>query len=276
MRPTYRHFAAALVATLTSYTLWGCQGGDVPMPANGPNSQSFSTNNALIRIVNGSPTAGVVSAGCPSTCVDIEVDGTFIARGVPYPAAPALDPFAILPYVSVPSGPVLIQIFQAGTNTLVFEPTTPLVLSAGKKYSFVLAGNAPLLPPAPPFFPGYLFNDGLFQSQLGQSMATFHNGSPNAGSQQFQVTCTACTGGGQHFGNPAGAGSIVGPVNLIPSANYTLGTTTTSIAASALNGANTGSVLPDPLGKPNVSIYLVDTLGGAGNFQVIGIEDSNG
>jgi len=280
MRLTYRHLAAAVVAALTSLTLSGCQGSDLPMPPNGPSGQSFSTNNALIRVVNGSPTAGIASAGCPSTCIDVVVDGSVIARGVPYPAASALDAFAILPYVSVPSGAVLIQIFQSGTSTPVFEPTTPLVLSAGKKYSFVIAGNAPLPPPAPAFFPGFLFNDGLFNSPFGGTMADFHNASPNAGSLQFFVTCTACTAGGQNIGSPVGVGGIAGPVSLVPSANYVFNASnaaTMSLAASALNGTNTGGVLPDPFGKPNVSIYAVDTAGlGSANFQLIGVEDSNG
>ena len=79
MRLTYRHLAAAVVAALTSLTLSGCQGSDLPMPPNGPSGQSFSTNNALIRVVNGSPTAGIASAGCPSTCIDVVVDGSVIA-----------------------------------------------------------------------------------------------------------------------------------------------------------------------------------------------------
>ena len=276
MRLSSRHLAAVFVATLSGVALAACQSSDVPMSPNGPNGQSFSTNNALIRIVNGSPTAGTSCLGGTTTCVDVSVDGTVIARGVPYPANASLDPFGILPYVSVPAGPVLIEIFQSGTTNLVFEPTAPLVLSANKKYSFVLGGNAPSLPPAPAFFPGFLFQDGLFNSTFGNSMATFHNASPNAGSQQFNVTCSACPAGGQNYGASSAPGVIVGPVNLVPSANYTLGTTTTSIPASALDGNNTGNVLPDPLGKPNVSIFLVDTVGGAGSFQVIGIEDTNG
>jgi hypothetical protein len=196
---------------------------------------------------------------------------------VPYPITSALNALAILPYVSVPSGPVLIQIFQSGTTNPVYEDTPPLVLSANNKYSFAIAGQAPLPPPAPPFFQGYLFKDGLFQAPFGGSMGDFHNASPNAGNVQFQVTCAGCTAGGQKIGGPSsGPGIIVGPVNLIPSSTYTLGTSTKSIPASQLNGLNTGSVLPDPFGKPNVNIYLVDTLGGAGNFQVIGVEDTNG
>lgn len=278
MRLTSRLFAAAVISVVAGVALTSCGGSDLPMPPNGPNPQSFSTNNALLRIVNGSPTAGSSCLGGTTTCIDVVVDGTVVARGVPYAASPALDSFAILPYVSVPSGPVLIQIFQAGTNTPVFEPTTPpgpLVLSANKKYSFVLGGNAPI--PPSPFFPGFLFNDGLFNSTFGETMADFHNASINAGGVQFLVTCTACPAGGENIGSIGqGPGKIVGPVSLIPSANYALGTSTTTLAASLLNGANTGGVLPDPFGKPNVSIYLVDTVGGGGNFQVIGIEDSNG
>jgi hypothetical protein len=280
MRPTLQHISAWAVAVLVSLSVASCTGIDTPMPPNGPDPQSFSTNNALIRIVNGSPTAGsaCVVGGQATTCIDVFVDGKLVAPGVPYPTVAALSPFAILPYVSVPAGPVLIQLFQSGTHTPVFEnapsPAPPLIVSAGKKYSFVLGGNAPV--PPDPFFAGYLFNDGLFNPLFGISMADFHNASINAGAQQFEVFCNACTTGGQQIGNPAAAGTIVGPVNLVPSGSYTLGTTTKQIAASTLNGLNTGSVLPDPFGKPNVSIYLVDTVGGAGNFQVIGIEDSNG
>jgi hypothetical protein len=276
MRLTSRLIAAAVISVMTGVALTSCGGSDLPMPPNGPNPQSFSTNNALLRIVNGSPTAGSACnvGGAPTTCIDVVVDGTTVARGVPYPVVSALDQFAILPYVSVPSGQALIQIYQAGTTKLLYG--LPVSVSANKKYSFVLAGQAPLPPPSPPFFQGYLFNDGLFNSTFGSTMADFHNASPNAVGVQFQVTCNACQAGGQPIGNPSqNAGAIVGPVSLIPSANYTLGTATQSIPASAL-GTNPGSVLPDPKGKPNVSIYLVDTVGGSGNFQVIGIEDSNG
>jgi hypothetical protein len=288
MRFRGRQLVAALLAALAGSALAACQVSDLPMPPNGPQNQFFSTNNALIRIVNGSPTAGSACTvgGQATTCVDIVVDGSTIARGVPYPTVSALNPFAILPYVSIPSGPVLIQIFQAGTSTPVFEPTAPLILSAGKKYSFVLGGNAPI--PPSPFFPGYLYNDGLFNSLFGNTMADFHNASPNAGSLQFFVTCASCPGGGQNIGNPVSVptapltGGMVGPVNLVPSSNYALGakngSATKTITATQLDGTNTGGVLPDPVGnKPNVSVYTVDLLGaGAANFQVIAVQDTNG
>ena len=284
MRPKFGQWAVPGVVALIGLILAACSGIDSPAPTNGPDQQSFSTNNSLLRIVNGSPTAGspCVVAGQATTCVDIVVDGKLVAANVPYPAVPAAQTqFAVLPYISIPSGAVLIQIYQSGTTNLVFEnPPPPLPqlgkLTAGKKYSFVLAGNAPVAPD--PFFNGFLFTDGLFNSQPGQVMADFHNASPNAGSQQFEVTCAACTSGGQTIGNPAGPGTIVGPVSLIPSGNYTLGTTTKQITAQSINGANVNNVLPDPTAptKPNVSIYLIDTVGGAGNFQVIGVEDQNG
>ena len=280
MRSDLRRWAVPAIVAAMALTTAACSGIDTPMPPNGPDNQFFSTNNSLIRIVNGSPTAGspCVVAGVSTTCIDVVVDGKLAAANVPYPASPALQPFGVLHYISVPSGSVLIQLFQAGTTTPVFEnppnPAPQLKLTAGKKYSFVLAGNAPVAPD--PFFTGYLFSDGLFNSQFGQVMADFHNASPNAGSQQFEVVCNACPAGGQKIGSPAGAGSSVGPVNLLPSGGYTLGTTTKQIPVSQINGADTSDVLPDPFGRPNVSIYLVDTLGGAGNFQVIGVEDQNG
>ncbi len=286
MRPLLRYWATAAAALVACVFAANCSGIDTPAPPNGPSSQSFSTNNALIRVVNGSPTAGsaCVVGGQATTCVDVYVDGKPVALGVPYPTIPALVPFAVLPYISVPSGPALVQIYQSGTSNLVFEPVPSpapslgapqITLSANKKYSLVLAGNAPIAPE--PFFPAYLFADGLFNSQFGQVMGDFHNASPNAGSQQFEVVCNACPAGGEKIGSSAvGPGSVVGPVNMIPSGGYTLGTTTKQIPASQINGTNTGNVLPDPFGKPNVNIYLIDTLGGSGSFQVIGVEDRNG
>lgn len=283
MRLSFQHLAAALAATLAGTVVAGCQGSDLPMPPNGPDSQFFSTNNALLRVVNGSPTAGspCTVAGQATHCVDVAIDGSIVARGVPYPTIPALDAFAILPYVSVPSGQALIQIYQSPTTpggpegSLVYG--LPATISANKKYSFVLAGQAPLPPPAPPFFQGYLFNDGLFNAVFGATMADFHNASLNAGGVQFQVTCASCTAGGEPIGKSnQGAGAIVGPVSLIPSSGYTLGTAAQSVSVAAINALDTGGVLPDPFGKQNVSVYLVDTVGGAGSYQAIAVEDTNG
>jgi hypothetical protein len=290
MRLTSRHFAATFAA-VTAAVLTACQSSDLPMPPNGPQGQGFSTNNALIRIVNGSPTAGspCTVAGQATTCVDVVIDGTRInpppgLPGFPYPTIPLLNSAAILPYVSVLSGPVLIQIFQSGTTNLVFEtqPKTPLVLSANNKYSFAIAGQAVLPPPALPFFQGYLFKDGLYQAVFGGSMTDFHNASPNAGSLQYNVTCAACPVGGQNIGAAAGPGGVVGPTSLVPSSNYAFNATnstptTMTITAANLNGLNVSGVIPDPFGKQNISIYAVDTAGlGAGNFQLIGVEDTNG
>src|SRR5579864_7845531 len=153
MRAMDRRLAPTFVAALASIGLAACQSSDLPMPDNGPNSQSFSTNNALVRVVDGSPTAG--TAGCtPATCaVDVVIDGTNITAVLPS----GLPYTGILPYVSVPAGQALVQIFQHGTANLVTE--SPVAISAGGKYSFVLAGTAPALPPAPPFFPFFLIND---------------------------------------------------------------------------------------------------------------------
>jgi len=283
MRLTFRHLAATVTAVVAT-VLAACQSSDLPISPNGPQGQSFSTNNALLRIVNGSPTAGspCTVAGQSTVCIDIVIDGKRIPTppglpGFPYPVIPQLDSAAILPYVSVPSGPVLIQIFRSGTNIPVFEPTTPpLVLSANKKYSFVLAGTAPLPPPNPGFFQGYLFNDGLFNAGFGATMADFHNAAPSAGAQQFQVTCDSCVNP-QLIGAPAGPGGIVGPVSLIPSSNYTVGTTVTQLVIAALNPlGNPGGVLPDPAGKQNVSVFIVDTNGAPPTFQPIAVEDTNG
>lgn len=275
----HRRFAAASVAALTAFILASCSGSDLPMPPNGPNGQGFSTNNALLRIVNGSPNAGspCVVFAVNTTCVDVFVDGKLVAPDVPYAQGGLPGAAAILPYISVVAGQVLIQIYAS--------PTTPggregalvyglaVTTSAQNKYSFVLAGQAILPPPNPPFFQGYLFKDGLFQAQPGDVMADFHNASLNAGSVQFAVDCDACPSD-QPMGSPASPGTVRGPISLIPSGDYSIKANATSITAQALNGQNTGSVLPDPLGKQDVSIYVVDTLGAG--FQIIGIEDTNG
>jgi hypothetical protein len=288
MRLTSRHFAATIAGVIAT-VLTACQSSDLPMPPNGPQGQGFSTNNALIRIVNGSPTAGspCTVAGQATTCIDVFIDGTKVnpppgLPGFPYATIPALNPASILPYVSVPSGPVLIMIFPSGSHSPVFEPTSPLILSANNKYSFAIAGQAVLPPPALPFFQGYLFKDGLYQAGFGGSMTDFHNASPNAGSLQYSVNCAACPALGQKIGNPAGPGVVVGPTSLVPSSNYSFVATSTApatatITAANLNGPNVNGVIPDPFGKQNISIYAVDTLGlGAANFQLIGVEDTNG
>ena len=280
----HRRFAAAALAALTGLMLASCSGSDLPMPPNGPDGQGFSTNNALLRIVNGSPNAGspCTVLGVVTTCVDVFVDGKLVAPQLPYEQGGLIgSPVAIQPYLSVVAGQVLVQIFASPTTpggkegSLVFDQAVNT--SAQNKYSFVLAGQIALPPPNPPFFQGYLFKDGLFQAGFGDVMADFHNASPNAGSQQFEVTCDACPSGGQNIGDPASPGSVVGPVSLVPSAGYSLGTSGHLIQEKTINAVNTDSVLPDPFGKPNVSIYVVDTLGiGSGNFQIIGVEDTNG
>jgi len=275
----HRRFAAAAVATLTAFVLSSCTGSDLPMPPNGPDGQGFSTNNALVRVVNGSPNAGsaCVVFGVATTCVDVFLDGKLIAPDVPYSQGGLPGSAAILPYASIPAGQVLVQIFASPTVPGGPEGNEvyglPITTSANTKYSFVLAGQAVLPPPNPPFYQGYVFKDGLFQAGFGDVMGVFHNASLNAGTVQFAVNCTSCPPK-QPIGNPAAAGVSRGPASLIPSGGYSLGTTGATIPASNLDGLNTGNVLPDPLGKQNVSIYLVDTLGAG--FQIIGIEDSNG
>lgn len=278
----HRRFAAASVAALTGFALASCSGSGLPMPPNGPDGQNFSTNNSLFRVVNGSPNAGspCVVASIATTCVDVFLDGKLVAAGVPYAQGNlALFSAGILPYVSVVAGQVLVQIYASPTvmggpeGTLVFDQAE--TTSAGSKYSFVLAGQAVLPPPAPPFFQGYLFKDGLFQAQPGDVMGDFHNASPNAGSVQFAVNCDACPSN-QAIGTAASPGTVRGPISLIPSGDYSISANATSIPALALNGNNHGNVLPDPVGRQNVNIYVVDMLGGAGNFEIIGIEDTNG
>jgi hypothetical protein len=275
----HRRFAAAAVAALTAFVLTSCTGSGLPMPPNGPNGQGFSTNNALVRVVNGSPNAGSACTvfGVATTCVDVFLDGKLIAPFVPYSQGGLPGSAAILPYASVPSGQVLVQIFASPTVPGGPEGNEvyglPIATSANTKYSFVIAGQAVLPPPNPPFYQGYVFKDGLFQAGFGDVMGMFHNASLNAGTVQFTVNCASCPHN-QPIGNPAAAGVGRGPTSLIPSGGYTLGTLTASIPASNLDGLNTGNVLPDPLGKQNVSIYIVDTLGSGS--QIIGIEDTNG
>ncbi|HEY7994407.1 MAG TPA: DUF4397 domain-containing protein [Candidatus Eremiobacteraceae bacterium] len=275
----HRRFAAAAVAALTAFVLSSCTGSDLPMPPNGPNGQGFSTNNALVRVVNGSPNAGspCVVLTVTTTCVDVFLDGKLVAPFVPYSQGGLTGSAAILPYASVVSGQVLVQIFASPTVPGGPEGTEvyglPIATSANSKYSFVLAGQAILPPPNAPFFQGYTFKDGLFQAQPGDVMADFHNASPAAGSVQFAVNCDGCPTD-QPMGNAASPGTVRGPFSLIPSGGYSFKANATPIPASALDGANTGDVLPDPLGKPNVNIYVVDTLGSG--FQIIGIEDTNG
>jgi hypothetical protein len=172
-------------------------------------------------------------------------------------------------------------VFQHGTTNLVFEG--PFNVSAGKKYSLVLAGQGPFLPPpAPPFWPVFQFTDGPFLTGVGGSEISFHNASINAASTQFQVTCAACASP-QKYGNAVGAGAgTVGPANLTPSGNYSLqGTNGTlkTITPVQIDGKNTGNVLPDPYlpTQPNISIYAVDTTGaGATLYELIGTTDMNG
>jgi hypothetical protein len=269
MRLSIRHIAAA--TALVGFALAGCQSSDLPIPRNGPSNQWFSTNNVLLRIVDGSPVAGPVGCTPAVNCsVDVAVDGTAIFSGLPFGG--------ILPYASFPSGQALIQIYQHGTFNLVFEGS--VAVSAGKKYSFVLGGQTLATPPAPPFYNGYLTSDGLFNAGLGGGMVDFHNASPNASALQFSFTCTACPAGGQLVGGPTGPGAIAGPANVIPSSGYSLNATNgtaKSILPSAINPADTGNSLPDPAGKPNVSVYAVDTPGlGSSHYTLIGTEDSNG
>jgi hypothetical protein len=279
MQLSYGRLARAAVAAFAGIFLAACQSSNVPIAANGPNPNFWSTNNALLRIVNGSPNAGSACTvgGNPTTCVDVVIDGSVVASGVPYPTIPALDSFAILPYISVPSGAALIQIFQAGTKNPIFEGGVPV--SANKKYSFVLAGQLPIAPPSP-FFAGFLYNDGLFNAPFGGGMVTFHNASPNVASSMYVLNCSAC-GAGILAGSagppttPGVAVPAVGPVNVVPSAGYSLAATgAASLVPSSLDGADTTNTLPDPSGKQNVSVYQVDTAG-AGS-ALIGVFDTNG
>jgi uncharacterized protein DUF4397 len=273
MQLSYGRVTRAAVGAFAGICLAACQSSNVPISANGPNPNFWSTNNALLRIVNGSPNAGspCTVAGNPTTCVDVVVDGSVVASGVPYPTIAALDSFAILPYISVPSGAALIQIFQAGTKNPVFEAGVPV--SANKKYSFVLAGHVPIAPPSP-FFAGFLYNDGLFNAPFGGGMISFHNASPNVPSTTFKMNCIAC-GTGITAGTAATGGSTVGPVNVVPSAGYSLtASVAPPLAPSAIDPADTSDTLPDPSKKQNLSVYQVDTAGTGS--ALIGIFDTNG
>ena len=291
MRFRSGQFVTAALAVMTAASLAGCQGSGLPMPVNGPNPQGFSTNNALVRFVDGSPDAGPAgcTAGTASCSVDVVMDGSFIGTFNPS-NNPSLS--TISGYLSFPSGQVLVQIFQHGTPNPVFEGA--FAVKGATKYSIVLAGNGPINPPPPPapqFFPVLQFSDGTFLTGVGGSQINFHMASDNAASVQFEVRCAACAAP-QLFGKlvafPSNnlTGVTVGPANLTPSGNYQLqavsqggGGTTKTVTPSQIDGLDTGNVLPDPYvpTKPNVSVYAVDTTGsGAAAFQLIGTIDNNG
>jgi hypothetical protein len=287
MRPSDRIIGSIGLAVLAGAVIAGCQGSNLPMPANGPQDQWFSTNNAQIRFVDGAPNAGPAgcAAGTSACSVDVVIDGATVLPLLGN-FNPSDNPIGstIGPYYSFPAGQALIQIFEHGTATPVFEGSVSI--SAGKKYSFVLAGTGPATPaptpPAPDFYPAYMFTDTAYQSMPGTTEATFHNASVNAASVTFSATCSACPAGGQPIGTgPLATGKSVNAVNLTPSGGYTFkgvsGANSPTIAVSAIDGKDTGSTLPDPLAptQPNVSIYAVDTLGSP-NFELIGALDPNG
>lgn len=294
MRPSDRIIGSIALAVLAGGLIAGCQGSNVPMPANGPQNQFFSTNNAQIRFVDGAPNAGPPTASgspCPSNnscAVDVVIDGAPISTVVG-----SFNPYdnpiggTIGPYYSFPSGQALIQVFEHGTTTLVFEGAVSV--SAGKKYSFVLAGQAPASPPpAPPFYAAFLFTDTAYQSTTGSTQGNFHNASINAPSVTFIADCSACPPppAGQPIGSGAFAsGKASGLVQLTPSGEYLFtgsnsggnaGASSSIIEVKSIDGHDAGSTLPDPFApsQPNVSVYAVDTLGTG--FELIGTLDSNG
>ena len=256
MRFSYRNLVVASAIALAIAAISGCTGSGLPMPANGPQGQSFSTNDALVRFVNGSPDLGAV---------DVYLDGRLAFAGVGFgaiaptnPNIPGIQFPGTASYAAVPSGQALVTLYAAGTKTLV---AIPFVFSTktGDRWSVVAAGNH-----VTPTFQMLAFNDGHFITATGAFAFDFHEASPNQNNTTLTASCSGCSGSPGVFG--VALGKTV-PPQLIGSL--------TSLTLQSVGSAGTDTlilnraqVLPQTFGLTyvNVAAYEidVDTAGHAG------------
>jgi hypothetical protein len=190
MRLFNRLCAAAALSLIAGAALAGCTGDGNPYPPNGPNPNFFSTNNALVRFVQGSPDLDATTAN-PTVAqpVDVEIDGTIVAQSLPFggivPFNPSTD---IASYFSVPSGQVLVELLDPTTHAPVALPFV-FTVKTGDRWSIMAGGNHQGLTPT---FALFATNDGHYVTGNNGFAFTFHNDSPNQGSTSATFTCTGC------------------------------------------------------------------------------------
>lgn len=258
MRLGMRLLGSFSVALLAAVALAACQSSDLPMPANGPNGQSFSTNNTLVRFLQGSPDV--------ATPVDVYVDGSLVFSGVSFgQVVPRNPPNFTGGYVSVPAGQVLVVVYTHVGHALVIPPFV-YSAKAGDKFDVALVGRAAAVPSR---FQMLAIKEAHFNnlSINGIFGLAFDEASPNAsagGPVALNYNCNSCNPG--ITAGVAGLGQSM-PVTYAPPANgYTF----------TANGSNT--VGPIPLGIPGIGLNLTvfEFDAGAATSTIIGVIDPNG
>jgi len=276
MRLSHRRILAALATAFAGSLLAGCPTNGTPIAPNGPDAQSFSTNNALVRFVQGSPDLNATGTGL----VDLEIDGTIVATNLPFGAIVPTNPTTGLSnYYSVPSGATLVELLAvpaAGSGlppTLIglpFEFTT----KTGDRWSVTAGGNH-IGGLGVETFNLFATNDGHYLTPANGFAFTFHNASPNQGTTTATFSCTGCNGAGTEY--RVGLGQDVEP--QIDASNDSLNL---SAAGSASNSPVTedltrNNFLPSTfsLNYVNVDEYQVDS-NTTGDSEILFTVSQNG
>jgi len=246
MRRLFSTRIATAAAALIALAISGCQSSGAPMPPNGPNPQSFGTNDALVRFVQGSPDLPPV---------DVEIDGSIVATNVVFGQVVPFNPATQLSsYIAVPSGSVLVELLNPATHSIV---AIPFVLTAktGDRWSVVAGGTHV---GAAPTFALFAANDGHYLTPPGAFAFTFHDASPNMGNTAATFSCTGCNAGPLLYNVKLG-GEVQPQTDA---SNDSLNVSTTGNAAN--NPVTLTLIRTDflpatfSLNYVNVDLYLVD------------------
>jgi hypothetical protein len=277
MRPIQRLIAAAALICAGSIALAGCQGDANPYPPNGPSPNFFSTNNALVRFVQGSPDLDAAAA-TPTVAqpVDVEIDGQIVATNVPFGAVVPFNPSTdIASYYSVPSGQVLVELLDPTSHALIALPFA-FTVKTGDRWSIMAGGNH-IGGANGDTFEIFAANDGHYLTANNGFAFTFHNDSPNqgTGSTAASFSCTGCNGGPTVFN--VGLGKDVPP--QLDASNDNLNTTATGDAANSpvtLNLTRT-DFLPQTFNLlyVDVDLYQIDA-NTTGDSEIIDVISQNG
>jgi Domain of unknown function (DUF4397) len=251
--------AAALIALASS----GCQGSGMPMAPNGPNPQSFGTNDALVRFVQGSPDLPPV---------DVEIDSSIVATNVvPAQVVPFNPATQLSSYVAVPSGSVLVELLNPATHAIV---AIPFVFTAktGDRWSVVAGGTHV---GAAPTFTLFAANDGHYLTPPGAFAFTFHDASPNMGNTAAMFSCTGCNAGPSTFN--VKLGGVVPPQTDASNDSLKISASGTSANSPVALSLVRTDFLPASFAfnYVNVDLYLVDS-DTAGDSAIIFAISQNG
>ncbi|HME82913.1 MAG TPA: hypothetical protein VKF82_12690 [Candidatus Eremiobacteraceae bacterium] len=208
---SFSRLAALGLALLAGVTLASCASSSAPLPATGPNPQTFTFPGGAARIefIQGSPNLNLTV-----TNTDLYIDNKLAFPNFSYPYAlpnPANSGPVIVgpvtPFIALPIGAHDFKLVQHGTLSPAFLDAT-ITLKAGQKIALVAEGDAAyhttqwaewLLP--------------VYATPAGIRATSVFNASPNARANVdvwYNCNAPALCGDGTHSGTKLASALVLG------------------------------------------------------------------